>query len=167
MIFILTKKAITKIFEAGIIIKAIIGFFEIITGILFAFSKNIIANNFIVFMAKEEIAEDPNDFIGNYLVNAANTLAQDARIFAVAYLLFHGAVNIFLSISLVKEKVKNYPIIMGFLTIFIGYQVYKFMHTHSLTLLALTAFDIFFVLIIWLEYKRNKKNSRVEMDLVV
>jgi uncharacterized membrane protein len=167
MKFVFTKKFITKIFEVGIIIKALIGFFEIITGLLFVFSKKIIEDNFIIFMAQQEIAEDPNDFIGNYLVNAANSLAQDARIFAVAYLLFHGAVNIFLSISLVKEKVKNYPPIMGFLAIFIGYQAYKFMHTHSLTLLALTFFDIFFVLIIWLEYKKNKKNSRVEMDLMV
>lgn len=152
----LTKKLINKIFEAGIIIKAFFGIFEIMGGLLFAISKKIITNNFIISMSQDEIAEDPNDLIANYLINISNSLAQDSRIFAVAYLLFHGAINIFLAISLAKEKIKTYPTIITVLCAFIFYQTYKYIHTNSLMLLALTIFDLAFTSIILLEYKKKK-----------
>lgn len=162
--YIFSRKFIDKVFEITVIIKAIFGFFEVLGGILFSFSSRIIADNFIISLAQHEIADDPNDrdIISNYLVNTANSLYQDSRIFAVAYLFFHGMVNILLVIFLAKGKVRNYPIIIGFLNIFIIYQVYKYFHTYSLSLLSLTAFDIFFVLVVYLEYKRHTRRKKVE-----
>lgn len=152
-------KIIDKIFEISVLIKAVFGFFEILGGILLSFSKKTITNNFIIRLAQAEIADDPNDkdIIANYLVKTAKNLSQDSRIFAVAYLFFHGAVNIFLAVSLSRGKIRAYPVITGFLCIFIIYQMYKYFHTFSSSLLALTLFDIFFISVIWLEYRRKVK----------
>jgi len=159
---IFSRRLIDKVFEIGILIKAVFGFFEVLAGILFTFSKNIITNNFIIYLAQQEIAQDSNDkdIIANYLIKTAISLSQDSRIFAVAYLFFHGAVNIFLAISLAKGKVRTYPAIMSLLGIFIIYQIYKYFYNYSLPLLFLTAFDIMFVWIIWLEYKRKSRQIR-------
>jgi uncharacterized membrane protein len=114
-------------------------------------------------MAQQEIADDADDIIANYLVKTATSLSQDGRFFAVAYLLFHGAVNIILSVALIKEKVKTYPTIIGLLCIFIVYQVYKYFHTYSWALLFLIFFDMFFMAVIWLEYRKHKKGAKDEI----
>lgn len=152
-------KIIDKIFESVVLIKALFGFFEMAAGILFAFSGQKIVDNFIISMAQEEIAEDPNDLIANYLINLANEFSLNTQIFAVAYLIFHGVVNLFLAVSLLKNRVNDYPWAIGFFGAFIFYQVYRFFHNYSLVLLALTIFDIFIVSIIWIEYRRRKKRS--------
>lgn len=155
------KKLLHKTFEIGVIAKAFFGFFEMMGGILFAFSGKILVDNFIIDMAQQEIAEDPNDPVANFIINSANNIFLDSRIFAVAYLLFHGAVNIFLAISLIKGKLKAYPLAIGLFSIFLIYQVYKYFHSFSPAILALTLFDIIFMGLIWLEYKRKAAGSRI------
>lgn len=156
---IFNQKLIDKLFEIGIMVKMLFGFFELLAGVLFSFSKEIINDNFIINMAQQEIAQDisDKDIIADFLVKTANSVYQDSAVFAIAYLLFHGAVNIFLAVSLANEKAKTYPAIIGFLLIFISYQTYKYFHSFSPSLLFLTGFDIIFVWIIWLEYKKRLK----------
>ena len=153
----ITKKLVDKIFEIGILLKAVFGFFEILGGILFIFSRDWLVNNLFLLLAKAEIAEDPNDFFAGYLAKLVANLAFGRQIFAILYLLFHGVINIFLAISLAKGKVKTYPAVIAVLCGFIFYQIYKYLHTFSLPLLALTLFDIFFVVVVWLEYRKKKR----------
>lgn len=150
------KKLIDKFFEWGILIKALVGSFELLTGIFIAVSGHLLVDNFLINVAQQEILEDPNDFIANLVVNSVNNFSAGSYLFAVIYLIFHGVVNIFLAISLAKKKIKTYPAIMAVFGIFMIYQMYRYFHTYSLVLLLLTAFDIFFVSVIWLEYKKIK-----------
>jgi len=154
------KKIIDKIFKWGIFTKSVFGFFEILGGILFFISDKFITNNFIIYLAQQEIAEDSDDLIANFIMKSANSLANGSQFFAVFYLLFHGAVNIFLAISLFKNKLWAYPSSIGLFGVFVIYQIYRYFHTFSLVLLFLALFDTFIILVIWLEYKRNEKNSK-------
>ena len=154
---IFSRKFIDKAFEIGILVKAIFGFFEILGGALLIFSVKLITDNFIIYLAQEQIADDPNDAIANYLIKIANNLSQDSRFFAVAYLVFHGAVNIFLAVALTKKKLKAHLWAMAFFGIFVFYQLYKYFHNHSLALLLLIIFDVCFIYVIYLEYKRKVK----------
>ena len=157
----MNRKLLDKLFEIGILVKAIFGFFEIFGGILFSVSDRFITSNFIIFMAQQEIAEDPNDLIANFIIKSANNLANGSQVFAVVYLILHGAANVFLAAALLKNKLWAYPWAVGIFGAFIIYQSYRFLHTFSLTLLFLTIFDIFVVLVIWLEYLRHKKKVKV------
>lgn len=151
------KKIIDRTFEIGILIKSFFGFFEVLTGIIFAISDRFIMNNFIILMAQQEIADDPNDFVANFLIKSASSIANGSQIFAVIYLIFHGVVNISLAIALLKNKIWAYPWAMAGFGFFIIYQVYRYFHTHSFLLLLLTLFDIFIIFIILLEYRRKIK----------
>jgi uncharacterized membrane protein len=153
---IINKKLIDKAFELGILIKSIFGFFEILAGIILAISGKLVIDNLIIVLTKQEILEDPSDFIADYLIKASNSLAVGSHFFAVIYLIFHGVVNIFLAISLLKNKIWAYPwAIVGF-SVFIIYQIFRYIHTFSPLLLILIVFDLFVVTVIWLEYKRKK-----------
>ncbi len=150
-------KLIDRIFEIGILAKVFFGFFEILGGILLSFSGKLLTYNFIIYMTREEIAEDSNDVIANYLINLANNFSLSAHTFATVYLFFHGAVNIFLAVFLMKNKLWAYPSAVILFGGFNIYQIYRYFHTFSPGLLLLTAFDVFVLFIIWAEYRRKKR----------
>ena len=151
------KKIIDRIFELGVLIKSIFGFFEILTGTVLAISGKFIVNNLIIALTQQEISEDPKDFIASCLVRIAKDYSAGSHVFAVVYLIFHGIINIYLAIALVKNKTWAYHSALTGFGIFIIYQLYRYFHTHSLLLLSLTLFDIFIVVMILLEYKNKRK----------
>jgi len=156
---IVIKKIIDKTFDIGILIKSIFGLFEILVGIVLAISGRIIVDNLVTALTQQEISEDPKDFISNILINTANNYSAGSHIFAIVYLIFHGAVNIYLAVALVKKKTWAYHSALTGFGIFILYQIYRYIHTHSPLLLLLTLFDIFIVVMIFLEYRGKTKNK--------
>jgi uncharacterized membrane protein len=159
------RKLIHELFDLGILIKAFFGFFEILGGVLLAVSGQLVINNFIINLAQQEIADDPNDLIANFLINSANNFYYNAHLFAIIYLVLHGAINIFLAVALFKNKIWAYSWAIAGFSVFIIYQVYRYFHTHSFTFLLLTLFDVFIVFIIWLEYNRKKIKVNIEIPL--
>ncbi len=157
-----SKKLIDKIFEIGILIKSLFGFFEILGGIFIAVAGEKLLDNFLIDMAMNEISHDPNDFIATHFIYWSTDLYLGAKFFAIFYLVFHGIVNIALAIALFKNKLWAYPLAMAGFGGFILYQVYRYFHTYSLTLLILTLFDVFIVLIILLEYRRKVKRLKAK-----
>ncbi len=150
-------RLVDKIFEIGVLIKALFGFFEISGGILFAISGQRIVDSFIIKLAWQEMAEDPSDLIANYIIKLTNDFSLGTQLFASFYLISHGIVNIFLAVFLLKGRLWAYPTAIAFFSAFILYQVYRFFHTYSLMLLFLIIFDIFVISVIWLEYKKRSK----------
>ena len=154
------KKIIDKVFDVVILIKSIFGFFEILAGIVLGVSGRLIESTLILALTKQEISEDPKDFIANYLIKIANNFSVGTHIFAVIYLIFHGVANIFLVVALAKKKTWAYHTALTGFGFFIVYQVYRYFHTHSLLLLLLTLFDIFIEIMILLEYRNTRKNKK-------
>lgn len=150
------KKLIDKTFEIVILLKSFFGFFEILAGIIIAVSGKLMVNNLIVALTRSEIKEDPKDFIANFFIKAGNNFSGGIHTFAFVYLVFHGIINIFLGVALLKNKIWAYPWAISGFSLFILYQLYRYTNTHSPLLLILTAFDTFIVLIILLEYKKKK-----------
>lgn len=151
------KKIIDKLFYIGVLLKSLFGFFEILAGIFIAVSGEKLLNNFLLDMAMNEIAHDPNDFIATHFIYWSVDLYLGAKFFAIIYLIAHGVINIFLAVALMKNKIWAFPWAMAGFGAFIIYQLYKYIHTHSSMLLALILFDIFFVIVILLEYKKQKR----------
>ena len=80
-------------------------------------------------------------------------------LFVSVYLVAHGVIKIFLVAGLLRKKLWAYPTALWFLGIFILYQLYQFSHTHSLGLLALSAFDLFVASLVWREYRSRKQHG--------
>ena len=148
-----------KAFEIGILLKGLDGLLEIMGGVLVLVIKPHTVNTIIIALLRHELSEDPSDTIANYLVNAAHHFSAQTQIFASLYLLSHGAVKIFLVISLWQSKLWAYPVAIIFFMLFILYQAYRYYYTYSSWLIPLTIIDFFVVLLTWLEYRhvRSKK----------
>jgi uncharacterized membrane protein len=144
-----------RLFKIGVLIKGADGILEIIGGLLFLLLQQSALNTVTVFLTAHELSEDPGDWIANSLRHAVENLSLDTRLFASAYLVIHGLVKVFLVTGLLRGKMWAYPTALAFLGAFVFYQSYRFVHTHSIGLLILTAFDLVVVSLIWLEYRRR------------
>ena len=153
------KNLLDRTFEIGIILKGLDGLLETIGGLLLLFVSPETINNLAMALTRDELSEDPHDFIANHILNTAHGLTGQGLLFGALYLLAHGVVKIVLVLAVLKNKLWAYPAIIAFLLIFIVYQIYRVVLDHSLGLTALTIFDCIIVWLTWREYGLQKQRQ--------
>lgn len=157
------KKEYSKLdrtFQISLILKAIDSVLEIIGGVLLLIVSADFVNSTAARLTRNELSQDPHDFIANHLLKATHDFAAGSKYFAAFYLLSHGIVKIVIIIALFKEKMWAYPAMIVVLGTFIAYQLYRLTFKFSISLVLLTLFDIFVVWLTWQEYKKHKKPRR-------
>ncbi len=153
------KVFLHRVFKFTIIIKGIDGVLDIIvSAILLFFAPDSIAK-IIPLLVRKELIEDPKDIIANYLLNISQHILPDTFWFIVVYLTLHGLIKIGLALALNSENHRAYKIAEIILITFIGYQFYRFSHTHSNVLLLFTLVDVIIVLLIHSESKRLSRSN--------
>ncbi len=153
----LQNKMVHGLFKVTVFMKGISGCLEIIIGTVFFFFKREAIYQAIISATGYKIIKGSGHLTTDYLTKQANNFSTNTKYFIAAYFLFYGVINIFLVISLLRGKLWAYPAAILFFISFIIYQWYRFFVHHSGLLLFFTLFDIFLVVLTWLEYKRLKK----------
>lgn len=153
---ILTQSRWHQLFEIGIVIKGVNGIWEMTVGTLFLFLSKTTMDSWLGHATRRELLEDPSDVLINFFVHAFQNVSLGAQHFVGTYLLLHGILNIFLVVQLHRGKHWAYIATIGIMTIFFVYQVYRINVHHSLFLTIITIFDVFFMYLIWHEYKRHR-----------
>ena len=147
-------RIIHLLFDLSVIGKGIDGVLETVGGVLLFFVSPTRIHSVTRWLTQHELSEDPQDLIANYLLNSTHHLASGATTFAAAYLLWHGVVKIGLVAALLFKRRWAYPAAIVAFTLFLVYQLYRYAHTRSPELLALSAVDVLVIILTWLEYKR-------------
>ncbi len=150
---LIKEKNIHRFFEISVFLKGLHALLETIGGIFLYFISTQTITLWIVKLTQEELNEDPNDYIAHYLRQSSSHLSIGTKFFAAFYLLSHGVIKLFLVVGLLRGKHWAYPTSLAVLGLFIIYQLYRFTFTHSLSLIALTIFDLIVMWLIWQEYK--------------
>jgi len=143
-------------FELGILLKGIDGILEIIGGVLLIFLNPARLNRLVVLLTQHELSQDPNDVISNFLLKLSASFSISSQHFGVIYLISHGAIKFILVSLLWKKKLWAYPLAIVSLIIFIIYQIYRYTISNSVFLIFLTIFDVFMILLTYMEYNRIK-----------
>jgi len=149
------EKYIHKVFVWGVLLKAFDGVLETLAGIILLFPGTL--TSIIQFVVQNELLEDPHDFLFSHLHSAILGLSGASELFIALYLLSHGFIKIVLVIGLLRDKLWAYPSAIVVFSLFIIYQLYHYLFTHSVFLLILTVLDL---AVIWLtvhEYRYFKK----------
>ena len=154
---ILTQKYWHELFELGVLLKGINGIWETTSGLLFLFLSKETLQNWLFVVTRNELLEDPHDYLINFLTQIFQNVSHGARLFAAVYLVVHGLLNIFLAIQLRRNRHWAYLVTIGFTLLFLVYQIYRISVHHSVLLMVITLFDIIFVGLAWHEYKHYKK----------
>ena len=137
--------------------KGVAGLVETIGGLLLLFIPQAGLNALIIFLTAPELAEDPTDRIATLLQRMVQELTADTKLFASGYLIVHGVIKVFLVAGLLGRRLWSYSVSLWFLALFIAYQSYRFLFTHSLWLFILTIVDLIVALLIWREYQTRKQ----------
>lgn len=153
---IVPEKRIYEVFEIAVVLKGLNAFLEIVLGILLL-STNVV-NELVTALVHNEFVEDPNDFLATH-IEALLASSPHAQFVGALYLLSHGIIKAFLMWGLLRKKLWAYPASMAVLSLFILYQLIRFLGTHSPWLIALSAFDLFVVWLVWHEYERFRRKT--------
>lgn len=147
------------LFLVSVWLKGLNALSELIGGVaLFAVSPPLILH-VVRFLTQDEIAEDPRDLIANALRHAAGRLTFATEHFMAIYLLVHGAVKLVLVWALLARVLIAYPASIAIFAGFIIYQLYRYTFTHGVGLLALSAFDLIVIGLIFLEYRALRQDG--------
>jgi len=83
-----------------------------------SFFFNGVAANFLLYLAHDELIEDPEGLMATTARYLLPYVSGSAEQFASWYLLSHGVIKIFLVIGLLRRKLWAYPTAMAFLYYF-------------------------------------------------
>jgi uncharacterized membrane protein len=151
------KQTLHTLFLVSVWIKGIAGLVETVAGTLCFFVTPGILKSFVVLLTAPELSEDPDDWIATTLSHAVQHISADSMLFAAAYLIVHGLIKLFLVQSLLLGRLWPYPLSLWFLAAFVVYQCYRYLHTHSISLVLLTVLDLAVVFLIWREYQSRRQ----------
>lgn len=149
----LEEKYVRIAFEVSLLLKGVFAAAEILAGMGAYFVTQQFLLRVVERITREELLEDPRDFIANYLFQLAQHFSLSTRNFAAAYLLSHGVVKLWLIVGLLRRKLWYYPVALVTFGLFIAYQLYRYSFTHSFWLLVITAVDGVVIALTWHEYR--------------
>jgi uncharacterized membrane protein len=152
-----SEKNLHRLFDAGIIIKAIDSVGETILGFLFLFLNAATMNKIVGAIFGDEIDEAPLKAIWSFALHSFAQASNNSQTFLAFLFIGHGLLKIILVAGLVKNKLWVFPVAAIAFTGFALYEIYQLFHTPSLLLDALTILDIIFIALIIHEYRYQKK----------
>jgi uncharacterized membrane protein len=145
--------ATDRLFIVAVLIKGIDGVLGMIGGIILAVVRPETWDHIAAALTMHELARDPNDFLANAVLHFVNHLSVDSLAFAAGYLFVHGALKTFLFVMLLIGRHWSYPVGIAFLTVFVGYTVYRLTLHWSWILVVFLAFDLFTIFIVFREWR--------------
>ncbi|HQU08166.1 MAG: hypothetical protein B7W98_00045 [Parcubacteria group bacterium 20-58-5] len=149
------ERTLHKIFIWGVWLKAFDGVVEVFGGIALLFPG--VLMNLAMTLVQNEYIEDPHDFLATHLQHALPAFLAQSGWFVALYLVSHGLIKIVLVAGLLRDKLWAYPSAIIVFGLFIVYQLYRYVFTHSIFLLVLTVLDLVVIWLTWHEYRYFKK----------
>ncbi|TPE53770.1 DUF2127 domain-containing protein [Amaricoccus solimangrovi] len=154
------ENRIHQTFEVSILLKGAHALIEIVGGLFFYLVSTATILSWVNLLTREELTEDPRDFVATHLLGAAQSLTGATENFYAFYLISHGAIKIALVLGLLREKPLAYPLSLAALGVFILYQLYRYSYTHAPALIVLTVFDLVVCWLVWHEWRHRAPAPR-------
>lgn len=139
-------------FNAMLLGKSIFAFVEFLSGLLLIFIPLDLIKSTIQHLAAS-IAFAP---LSSMITNAGERLTSDATLFAVIYLLLHGALKLVTLALLWRKILSSYPLSIVLLVGFITYQMFEFFNHGAISILVLCVVDLVMIALTLLEYRKLK-----------
>jgi uncharacterized membrane protein len=147
------ERRVHALFRVSLWLKGAFALAEILAGVAAFFVSKPFLLNFVLWITKSELNEDPHDFGANLMLHSVRHLSAGTQRFAGVYLLGHGAIKLWLIIGLLRERLWYFPTALALFALFIVYQLYRYAFTHSIWLLAVTTLDLIVIALTWHEWR--------------
>lgn len=145
------------LFEAGAMIKAVLGGLEALAGLGLLLTPNAAIHRLIAWLTHFEIAEAPHERMATLARQLAAGLPVADQHFYGVYLAVHGGLKLGFMLLLIARVVWAYPLSMLALAAFASYETAEGLHSGSPFLGALALFDLAMIALVWQEYRALRR----------
>ena len=111
----ISEKRIHQVFEISVLLKGLHAVIECVGGLAIALISTETIVRIVNWMTADELLEDPQDLVANYLRHAAQSFSMSGKTFAAVYLLSHGVVKLFVVAALLRQRPWAYPLAIAVL----------------------------------------------------
>jgi uncharacterized membrane protein len=150
-------------FDVAVALKAVNGALQIVVGYFLIFKPGWVGPHAVVWAATL-LSHDPDSWFAQRLAYWGEGLTSDTEHFASTYLIAHGAVKVFVAWGLLREKLWAFPTGLALFGLIILYEIFRFAHTHSVTLAILIPLDMAICYLIWREYGFRRESLQASRD---
>lgn len=139
-------------FRLSLVVKGLFAFGETLAGFLLIYFTPSRVLELVHYILSTEIGREYIHFWKEYLLDFGHSYTVGTQLFAIFYLISHGAVKFVIIVLLWQERLWAYPLSVASLLGFIVYQLYRYQMTHSIMLILLTIFDIILIILTFIEF---------------
>lgn len=150
----MVEKQIHRLFVLSLVLKGFHALAEIAGGL----SLYMLGTNEIVRWLYRA-GTDNREPLAGLVIEFAQTFSASEHDFYAFYLVSHGAVNFVLVFGLLRRMRWAYPATFAVLSAFIGYQIYRYIYTFDVGLIALTILDLIVIGLVWNEYRLRRNRG--------
>ncbi|MBU1039295.1 DUF2127 domain-containing protein [Patescibacteria group bacterium] len=152
-------KVLHGLFDITIISKSLEGLAELFAGLILWFNPTGSIVGLVGWLFWRELAEDPSDFIANYLTNLSSHISFKVQFFLAVYFLLQGSAKIVLSAAVYRGWLWSYRWYELFLAIILTYQAYHWLIRPTWWLAGFIIFDCLAIWLIEMEYRKRLLNK--------
>ena len=145
--------------------RVIYGTFRVVVGVLLLRVIHHPFDSVVAGIMHTELVEHPNDTILFHFLAFLQQHPFTITYFFAFYIIFWGAVDIVLSVSLLRHQLWAFPFSLLLIASFMFYEIIRYTHTHSHTLLILLCIDTFVFWLIYREYQRMLTKHEAQIEL--
>jgi uncharacterized membrane protein len=157
------EHAVYELFKWSVLLKGLISLGEVVVGLLLLIVPSTIILNGVAQLKALAGSGASYGFIAKHLLKEVDAITTGTIIFISIYLLSRGLIKLGLIIGLLKNKLWAYPASLVVLGLFLIYQTYQIVTTHSLSIVAITLFDIVVMYFIWREWRIVRRHTRLSV----
>jgi uncharacterized membrane protein len=143
-----------RLLRAALVLKGLDGGVELLAGVALALVGPRELGELTRRVVAHHLLGSPRGALAERFTAGEAALGGSDRTFAVAYLTLHGLVKLGLVVALLRELRPAYPVAIGVLVVFVGYEAYRAARTGSSALWAAAALDLAITVLVVREYRR-------------
>jgi uncharacterized membrane protein len=147
-----------RLFKIAVVLKGIDGGVQLIGGLLLIVIPPAAITGLANAIITRDLLGDPSGTLAQHLQTAAGNFAGGGtRLFAIIYLLAHGVIKLALVWALLKRILWAFPVGVVVLGAFVVYEVWRAVHTHSITLPIFAALDVLIIVLVIREFIKLRR----------
>ena len=143
-----------RLLRAALLLKGLDGAVELLAGVALALVGPRELGELTRRVVAHHLLGSPRGALAERITAGEAALSGGDRTFAVAYLTLHGLLKLGLVVALLRELRPAYPVAIGVLAVFVGYEAYRAARTGSGALWAAAALDLVLAVLVVREYRR-------------
>ena len=143
-----------RLLRAALLLKGLDGAVELLAGVALAVVGPRELGGLTRRVVEHHLLGSPHGALAERFAAGEAALTGGDRTFAVVYLTLHGLVKLGLVVALLREVRPAYPLAIGVLAVFVGYEALRAARTGSAALWVAAALDLAVIALVLREYRR-------------